>query len=402
MFNNAYYGPIWNVLCINCLPKRQQKLAEPASAAPIQSNTLMTSVQSDRRSYDSDITPQERFWVDQQPFLLAHGYRLRPRYDPAWVPSWKWVSAEAVKDYLAEDARMIHVRGINIHCMIGSNVCLETKCTRCHPNPRWSESCAQARPCQGWRDSHSLTFVLCSNAFWSSKSHRSYLGHPNHPRSHWWGLSCHAISSSIPLPSVPLSSGICRSSPPISSSERAGFNDRLIYMIYMLTSICRALSSCMSKTSHTGNLMSSLSEITRWWPYFSDACLFNLLMDESRVIPKGSHFGRTDSHDGSAFNLTWQHRCSSASIIIILTLGYLLGFRTAKTPQLILVSLVKWNWSQNCLTMFLITRFKLTFISWVILSLKLSKWVSCHDYTGMHSYSLKCIDLPWPPDVCAS
>ena len=37
-------------------------------------------------------------------------------------------------------------------------------------------------------------------------------------------------------------------------------------------------------------------------------------MDESRVIPKRSHFGRTDSHDGSAFNLTWRHRCSVAPV----------------------------------------------------------------------------------------
>ncbi|KAJ7159948.1 kinase-like domain-containing protein [Mycena crocata] len=30
----------------------------------------------------------EQFWVDSQPFLLARGYQLRPRYRPGWVPSW--------------------------------------------------------------------------------------------------------------------------------------------------------------------------------------------------------------------------------------------------------------------------------------------------------------------------
>ncbi|KAH9481851.1 hypothetical protein JR316_0006381 [Psilocybe cubensis] len=30
----------------------------------------------------------EQFWVDIQPFLLQRGYRLRPRYDPNWKPSW--------------------------------------------------------------------------------------------------------------------------------------------------------------------------------------------------------------------------------------------------------------------------------------------------------------------------
>ncbi|KDR80044.1 hypothetical protein GALMADRAFT_1176511 [Galerina marginata CBS 339.88] len=34
------------------------------------------------------LLPSERFWVNIQPLLLKHGYRLRPRYDPDWVPSW--------------------------------------------------------------------------------------------------------------------------------------------------------------------------------------------------------------------------------------------------------------------------------------------------------------------------
>lgn len=38
------------------------------------------------------------------------------------------------------------------------------------------------------------------------------------------------------------------------------------------------------------------------------------MMDESRVVPKGSHFGRPYSHDGCGFNLTWRHRCSVAPV----------------------------------------------------------------------------------------
>ncbi|CAK5263609.1 unnamed protein product [Mycena citricolor] len=30
----------------------------------------------------------EQFWVSYQPFLLSRGYRLRPRYDPNWDHSW--------------------------------------------------------------------------------------------------------------------------------------------------------------------------------------------------------------------------------------------------------------------------------------------------------------------------
>lgn len=31
----------------------------------------------------------EIFWRDSYTWLLDKGYRLRPRYDPSWVPSWK-------------------------------------------------------------------------------------------------------------------------------------------------------------------------------------------------------------------------------------------------------------------------------------------------------------------------
>ncbi|KAJ7018970.1 kinase-like domain-containing protein [Mycena alexandri] len=34
------------------------------------------------------ITLTEQFWVDSYQFLLSRGYRLRPRYHTSWVPSW--------------------------------------------------------------------------------------------------------------------------------------------------------------------------------------------------------------------------------------------------------------------------------------------------------------------------
>jgi len=37
-------------------------------------------------------------------------------------------------------------------------------------------------------------------------------------------------------------------------------------------------------------------------------------MDESRVVPKGSHFARPYSHDGTDYNLTWEHRCCLAPV----------------------------------------------------------------------------------------
>ncbi|CAE6349633.1 hypothetical protein BN14_06352 [Rhizoctonia solani AG-1 IB] len=50
---------------------------------------------SDKRS------EAEERWVSFQPYLLSKGYRLRPRYQPDWVPSWKGTS---VKPLHCEDS----------------------------------------------------------------------------------------------------------------------------------------------------------------------------------------------------------------------------------------------------------------------------------------------------------
>jgi len=34
------------------------------------------------------------------------------------------------------------------------------------------------------------------------------------------------------------------------------------------------------------------------------------MMDETRVVPNGSHFARPESHDGTHHHLTWRHRCT--------------------------------------------------------------------------------------------
>ena len=31
----------------------------------------------------------EQFWVDRQDLFHSHGYTLRPRYRPGWIPSWR-------------------------------------------------------------------------------------------------------------------------------------------------------------------------------------------------------------------------------------------------------------------------------------------------------------------------
>lgn len=54
-----------------------------------------------------DLSAEELFWRDIQPFLLERGYRLRPRYAPDWSPSWVGTDINPV---YCEDSRVTLVR----------------------------------------------------------------------------------------------------------------------------------------------------------------------------------------------------------------------------------------------------------------------------------------------------
>ncbi|KAI9063468.1 hypothetical protein FKP32DRAFT_1571909 [Trametes sanguinea] len=52
------------------------------------------------------LTPIEEFWKARQSFFVEHGYTLRPRFRPGWVPSWR---RDPTIDFLnAEDFQSFH------------------------------------------------------------------------------------------------------------------------------------------------------------------------------------------------------------------------------------------------------------------------------------------------------
>ncbi|KAJ7652088.1 hypothetical protein DFH06DRAFT_995717 [Mycena polygramma] len=52
---------------------------------------------TNRHGITADLIPFEVFWRDHFHHILQHGYELRPRYRPDWVPSWKtWGDAEVL------------------------------------------------------------------------------------------------------------------------------------------------------------------------------------------------------------------------------------------------------------------------------------------------------------------
>ncbi|KAJ7102602.1 hypothetical protein B0H15DRAFT_876211 [Mycena belliarum] len=54
---------------------------------------------------------REKWWVEHQPFLLSHGYALRPRYDPNWIPTWELPGNEALLPSRFEDSLPIPIPG---------------------------------------------------------------------------------------------------------------------------------------------------------------------------------------------------------------------------------------------------------------------------------------------------
>ena len=54
-----------------------------------------------------ELDPREVWWRDRYEQLSNHGYLLRPRYSPRWVPSWK-TSNRDWRD--SEDGKRLEVR----------------------------------------------------------------------------------------------------------------------------------------------------------------------------------------------------------------------------------------------------------------------------------------------------
>ncbi len=56
---------------------------------------------------DEELDTHEVFWRDLYPFLMDHGYQLRPRFRPGWIPSWKGTNERSM---FFEDSHGLLVR----------------------------------------------------------------------------------------------------------------------------------------------------------------------------------------------------------------------------------------------------------------------------------------------------
>ncbi|KAJ7270747.1 hypothetical protein B0H12DRAFT_1093667 [Mycena haematopus] len=222
--------------------------------------------------FNPDLFQYERFWVSMQPFLLAQGYQLRPRYHRDWIPSWTTKTA-LFQQYDYEDSATVFHNNVLDATRIrdGKKVMLKRVET----------------------NSQEIEFM-------------KYFNRPpvrNDPRNRTIPLL-----DIIPAPDTSwtfLVMPYCRvfNSPPFHCR-----NEFLEAMTQFLEVRLLVLISPLNfgqglRFMHKHNIV-----------HF-DIAPQNMVMDESRVVPRGSHFGRPHTHKGLYTRLFfWNDRCTVSPI----------------------------------------------------------------------------------------
>ncbi|KAF5379491.1 hypothetical protein D9615_006618 [Tricholomella constricta] len=189
---------------------------------------------------------QEEFWVEHYNFLLSHGYQLRPRYHPDWVPSWIRAVQPANLNYLdyEDSVQLILHADLNdaIRVQDGSKVVLK------------------------YVDRSSKETAIATA-----------LGEIAHPRNH-----CVPVLALLPLP------GITELDP----------RNALLVMPQLIPFAMLPFCFVGEFAEAMWQFVEGLQTLHICRIAHRDACYFNLMMDGSKVVPKGSHFVRPKSHTG--------------------------------------------------------------------------------------------------------
>ncbi|KAH9894107.1 kinase-like domain-containing protein [Cubamyces lactineus] len=97
-------------VCLVC--NRSSTLTRAASHPRMSQPTAGQERQNLRGDVFAELSQSEVEWQERQPFLESHGYMLRPRYRPGWIPSW-WRNpgqrAITAEDRLSDRAWRPHI-----------------------------------------------------------------------------------------------------------------------------------------------------------------------------------------------------------------------------------------------------------------------------------------------------
>ncbi|KAJ7666678.1 kinase-like domain-containing protein [Mycena polygramma] len=202
--------------------------------------------------YRQLLSEEEQFWLDNQPFLLSRGYQLRPRYRPDWVPSWPMDPNGTWGFY--ED-------GIRLLCKSAIDA------TRIHDDRKVVLKRVAT-------DGEEISIIK----YLDSSSMRS------DPRNHTIPLLEEFHMPGSPWSFLVMPYGREFDYPPFHCRKE---------FLEAMTQFLEGL-----QFMHDHNIA-----------HF-DIAPQNMMMDESRVIPKGSHFAEPRSHTGFYGLFSWNNRCT--------------------------------------------------------------------------------------------
>ncbi|KAJ7186605.1 kinase-like domain-containing protein [Mycena filopes] len=201
----------------------------------------------------SPLYPGERFWVESQPFLLAQGYQLRPRYHPDWVPSWT-LQRNFYQEY--EDALPVYKGSAldAIRTRDGEKVILKRVET----------------------DGDELAIIKHLASLPSSSRNRTI-----------------PLLDIVHMPTNPWS--------------------------FLVMPYCRVFNyppfHCRNEfVDAMTQFMEGLQFMHEHKVVHFDIAAQNMVMDESRVVPSGSHFSEPRTHTGFFRSFSWNNRCSVGPI----------------------------------------------------------------------------------------
>ncbi|KAJ6463415.1 kinase-like domain-containing protein, partial [Mycena sanguinolenta] len=202
--------------------------------------------------FNPTLFKRERFWVSMQPFLLAQGYQLRPRYHPDWIPSCA-TGTGLFQRFDREDRAAVSVLDA-IRICDGKKVVLK----RVEPN------------------SQEIVFM-------------KYLNRPSireDPRNR-----------TIPLLDI------------LGPAPNTSWS-------FLVMPYCREFT--YPPFHCRGEFVEAMTQFLEGLQFMHehnivhfDIAPQNMVMDESRVIPRGSHFALPHTHMGAHDQLfSWKNRCT--------------------------------------------------------------------------------------------
>ncbi|KAF5379481.1 hypothetical protein D9615_006630 [Tricholomella constricta] len=224
--------------------------ADEAYALSLQKNEFIS-----RDAFMGELTESEKFWVGLQPFLLMRGYKLRPRYQPDWTPSWLKPKRIGRDIYSFEDALSL-------------------------PRPGLIDA---TRQCDGTK-----VVIKCIDTSTEELPIYRYLASPE--------LMANPRNRTAPLLDVVLLP-----------------NDDSQVLIVMP----QLLQFNQVPFRRVGEVFEAFHQLLQGLEFMHDlnvshrdACYFNLMMDASKVVPRGFHFAQRMTNDGVSLTFRWRARWS--------------------------------------------------------------------------------------------